>query len=93
MNDIFKKKKDKLFNGMAKVFIITYDIPVTAYDELGRDPEATLDRLLRICRQADLKLYNIKCIIWGFSRTEHILVERQAFTSFLTWLPQVGRKC
>ena len=51
--DIFQKKIEKLFNGMANIFSIADDILIVGFDELGRDHDATLDTLLRIYRQAN----------------------------------------
>ena len=61
---MFQKKIDKIFNGMSNLFGIADDILAAGFDELGKDhnetlwslPSSTSDEVLRICRQASLKL-------------------------------------
>ena len=53
--DIFQKKIDEHCNGMPNVFSIANDILIAEFVELGRDHDATLDKVLRICTQANLK--------------------------------------
>ena len=50
------KKIDEPFNGMPNVFSIADDILIARFDELGRDHDATLGKMLRICGQENLKL-------------------------------------
>ena len=47
------------FSGVHNVFGIADDISVAGFHELGRDHDATLDKMLRICRQTNLKLTKI----------------------------------
>ena len=54
--DMFQRKIDKLFNRIPNVFSIADDILIAGFDELGRGHDATLDKVLRICRQANMKL-------------------------------------
>ena len=58
---MFWKMKDELFNGMLSVFSIADDILITGFYELGRDHNATLHKVQRICRQEILKLNQKKC--------------------------------
>ena len=55
------EKIDKLFHGLPNVFAIFNDILIAGLDYLGRDDEETLDKVLVICRKANLKLNNEKC--------------------------------
>ena len=55
-------KMDKLLTRISNVFCITDDILIAGLDELGRDHDATLDEVLRIYRQADLKFNKDKCL-------------------------------
>ena len=50
---MFQKKIDEIFSGMPNVFGITDIILIADFDEQGRDHIATLDRVLKICRQAN----------------------------------------
>ena len=61
MDDMFQKI-DELLKGMPNVFGLADDILITGFDELGRDYNATLDKVLRICREANMKLNKDKCI-------------------------------
>ena len=56
VGDIFQEKIDNLFNRMSNVFGIAYHILIEGSDELGRGNDAVLDKVLRICRQANMKL-------------------------------------
>ena len=53
---MFKKKIDEIICGMPNVFTIADDILIAGFDEQGRDNNAILDKVIRICRQANLKL-------------------------------------
>ena len=46
---------------MPYVFSID-DILIAGFDELGRDHNATLEKVLRICRQANLNFNKDKCL-------------------------------
>ena len=62
MGDMFQKKVDKLFCSMLNVFGIAKDILLAGFDKQGKDHDETLDKLLRVCRQANLKLNKDKCL-------------------------------
>ena len=47
---------------MSNVFSIANDIPITGFNELGREQNTTLDKGLRICREANLKCNKNKCL-------------------------------
>ena len=61
VGDMFQKKIDELFSGMPNVFGIADDILIAGFNELGRDHDAILDKVLSICRQETLKLNEDKC--------------------------------
>ena len=58
---MFQNNKDDLFNGMPNVFSIAKDILTAGFDELVRDNNAKLHKVLRIYRQANLKFNKDKC--------------------------------
>ena len=62
MSDIFQKKIDELFRDMSNVFSIADDIFIAGLDELDRDLDMTLDKVLSICRQANLKCDEDGCL-------------------------------
>ena len=59
--DLFQRKIDMLFQGLPNVFGIADDVLITGCN-MARDHDATLNTLLRICRQASLKLNKDKCL-------------------------------
>ena len=61
-SDMFQRKIDKLFNGMPNIFSIADGILIVGFDELDRDYDATLDKVLRIWRQTNLMLNSDKCL-------------------------------
>ena len=48
------KLTDASSGGMPNVFSIADDILIAGVNEQGKDHDATLDKLLRVCRQAGL---------------------------------------
>ena len=62
-SDMFQKKIDKPFNGMFNVCSILDDILISGFDELGRDHDMTLDKVLRICKQANMKVSRDNCLL------------------------------
>ena len=58
---VSKKKIDELFYELPNMFGIADDIFIARSDDMGRDYDATLDKVLRICRQANLKLNKVLC--------------------------------
>ena len=44
------------------MFGIVDDILIAVFDDMDKDNAATLNKLLRICRQANLKLKKDKCL-------------------------------
>ena len=58
----FKKRKiDELFHELPNVFGIVHDILITDFDGLGRVHDETVDKVLKICRKANLELNKDKC--------------------------------
>ena len=76
---MFQKKKDKLFNWMPNVFSIADDILIAGFDELGKDYNATPDKLFSICRQANVMLNNDKSL---FRCTSILPSEKYLMTGF-----------
>ena len=62
LGDMFQRKKDKQFQGLPDMFGIAGDILIAGFNDMGRDHDATLDTLLRICRHTNVKLYKDKCL-------------------------------
>ena len=58
---MFQKKIDMLFNGKLNECGIPDDIPIVGFGELCRDHDATLDKVLRICRLANMKINKDRC--------------------------------
>ena len=58
---MFQKKVDELFQGVPNVSGIIDKILIAVFSDLGRDHNAILDVVLRICREANLKLNKDKC--------------------------------
>ena len=59
---MLQRKIDELFQGLPNVFGIADDILIAEFDDLGRDHDAILDKVLRIYRQANQKLNKDKCL-------------------------------
>ena len=53
---MFQHKIDKIFNDMPNVFGITDDILVIGYDKDGADHDVAVHKVLRWCREVNLKL-------------------------------------
>ena len=49
------------------MFGIVDDILIAEFNDMGRDHDATLDKVLRICNQANVKLNKDKCLFWCIS--------------------------
>ena len=54
--DMFQKKTDELFSIMLNVFGIAIGILITGFDEHDRGHDGTLEKVLHICTQSNLKL-------------------------------------
>ena len=61
---MFQSNIDKLFQGLPNVFGIADDILIAGFDDMERDHDATLDKVLKICRQVNLKLNKDRCLFW-----------------------------
>ena len=59
---MFQKEIDEFFSGMPNVFNIADDILITGFDKQDRVNNATFDKVLRICRQENLKANKDKCL-------------------------------
>ena len=53
---MFQREIDEIFKDLPKVFGIADDILVAEYDVDGKDHDDTLQRVLQMCRQVNLKL-------------------------------------
>ena len=62
--DLFQGKIEELFKGLPTMFDIVDDILNARFDYIGRDHKTTLDKVLRICRQANLKPNKDKCMYY-----------------------------
>ena len=58
---MFQKKIDELFSSMANAFGIANDIFIAGFDGEGKDDDETLEKVLQMCRQANLKQNKDKC--------------------------------
>ena len=59
---MFQKKINELFSGMPNVFDIADDILIAGFNEQDNDHDETLGKVLRVCRQANVKLNKDKCL-------------------------------
>ena len=62
MGDMFQKKIDEVFGDMSSVFDIADDILIAGFEEWGKDHDKTLENMLWVCRQVNLKLNKDKCL-------------------------------
>ena len=66
VGDMFQCKIDKIFNDMPNAFGIADDILVIGYDEHGADHNVTVHKVLRLCREVNLKLnkdkFHFRCM-------------------------------
>ena len=62
--DMFQRKLDELFQWLPNMFGIADDILVGGFNDMDRDHYATLKKVLRMCRQANLKLNEDKYLFW-----------------------------
>ena len=53
---MFQRKIDELFQGLAKVFGIMDGILIAGFTDMSRDHDASLNKILSICRQANFSL-------------------------------------
>ena len=61
VGDIFQHKINKIFMDMPNVFGIADDILVKGYDENGTDHDEAIHKVLRQCKEVNLKLNKDKC--------------------------------
>ena len=61
---MFQRKIDELFQGLPNVFDIADDILNAGIDDMDRGHDGTHDKVLRICRQANLRVNKDKCLFW-----------------------------
>ena len=61
VGDMFQHKIDEIFNDMSNVFGITDDVLVVGYEDDGKDPDETMQKVLQRCREVNLKLNKDKC--------------------------------
>ena len=58
---MFQWKIGEIFNDIPNVFGITDDILVVGYEDDGRDPNKTVQKVLQRCREVNLKLNKDRC--------------------------------
>ena len=61
VGNMFQCKIDKIFSDVPNVFGIMDDILVIGYNENGADHDAALHKVLRRCKEVNLKLKKEKC--------------------------------
>ena len=54
--DMFQQRIDELFQGLPIMFGIADDIIIVGFNDMGRDHDATLSKVLKICKQANPNL-------------------------------------
>ena len=59
--DKFQRKIDKIFHGLTNVFGIANDILIAGFDDLGRDHDEVVDKVIEIFRNASLKFNKVNC--------------------------------
>ena len=63
---MFQKNVDELFSSMSNTFGIADDILNADFEKLGKDHNETLEKMLQVCQQINLKLkqdkYLFMCI-------------------------------
>ena len=55
---MFQRKPDKLFQGLLNIFGTADDVLIVGFDDMGGD------KVLKICRQASIKLNKGKYLFW-----------------------------
>ena len=58
---MFQHKIDEIFGNMPNVFAIADDILIIKYDEDGADHDKAVHKVLRWCKEVNLKLNKDKC--------------------------------
>ena len=58
---MFQTEIDEIFKDLPHIFGIANDILVVGYDTDHKDHDDTLERVLQICRQGNLKLNKDTC--------------------------------
>ena len=61
MGDMFQCKMDEIFNDMPNIFGIVDNILVIGYNKDGADHDAAVHKVLRWCREVNLKLNKAMC--------------------------------
>ena len=68
--DMFQRKIDKTFKDLPSMFGIADNFLVVGYDSNGKDHDDTLEQVLQICRQLNLKLnkdkFHFRCTSVSF---------------------------
>ena len=52
----------ELFLGLPNLIFITDDVLIAGFNDLGRGHHVTFDKVLRLCREANIKHYKDKCL-------------------------------
>ena len=61
--DMFHRKIDELCQGLPNVFGIDGHILIAGFYKIGREHDATLNKVLKICIQTNLKFSKDKCLL------------------------------
>ena len=56
MEDMFQKKIDELFSVISNVFGSVDDILIAGFDKQSKDHNESLEKVLWVCRQMNLRL-------------------------------------
>ena len=59
---MFQKKRDEIFSSMPNIFSIADYFLIEGFGEQGKGHDETVDKVLQVCRQANLKLHKDKCL-------------------------------
>ena len=62
--DMFHRKIYKLFQGLPNLISLVDDILSKGFNNMSRNHDAAVNKVLRICKQANLKLNKDKCLFW-----------------------------
>ena len=62
--DMFQRKIDELFQGLPNMFSFLDSVLIAGFNNMDGDYDAALNKVLRTCRQPNLKLNKDRCLFW-----------------------------